>query len=198
MSDNPYAAPQTEIRTQTASTRVSGKRPLATRWQRLGGYLIDYALLIVGLIVVMMPTGFVLGLVHPDYFFGEDPSPMAEIIEQGIALVVMSAVFLALNGYLLANRGQTIGKYILKTQIVSDKNELVPWPRIFLLRYLAFWFISMIPAVGGLLSLGDSLAIFRGNHKCWHDEIAGTKVVMLRAPAHYRELPDKIEIPEEP
>ena len=198
MNDNPYAAPQTEIRTEVA-TEVTGKRPLATRWQRFAGNLIDSVVLVVGVLVL---AGLVFGLIgyfNPELMFkytelGETPTTW--LVESVIALVSMSLFFLVVNGYLLSTRGQTLGKLAVKTQIVSDSDELVPCAKIFFVRYFLFWCINMIPVAGGFIILADSLMIFRNNHKCWHDDLTGTKVVMLRTPAHLRQLPDEIKVPD--
>ena len=94
-------------------------------------------------------------------------------------MFIISLVFLTVNAYLLANRGQTIGKFVMKTQIVSDGGELVPLMPLFLKRYLLIWFIGSLPFVGRLFSLADALVIFRDNRKCLHDEFAGTKVIRM-------------------
>ena len=193
MNDNPYVAPQTEIQVEVA-TEV-GKRPLATRWQRFAGNLIDTVVLLVGVVVLGGLVGGLVGYFYPDYFETES-TPVVSIVESLVVLVIMSLSFLVANGYLLATRGQTVGKLAVKTQIVSDNDELVPLWKIFLIRYLAFWCIGMIPVAGRFLSIADATMIFRSNHKCLHDELAGTKVVMLTTPAHHRKLPDKIKVPE--
>lgn len=194
MSENPYAAPQSEIQTDVAIDVVLSKRPRATRGQRFAGHLIDYVILLFGTIAGISLAVFVGLFFYPDYLDMPE-TLLLSVIENTVVLVVLSMFFLATNGYLLVKRGQTVGKLIMKTQIVSDENEMLPLSKIFLARYFVFWFLSVLPVVGGLLSLANALMIFRGNRKCLHDELAGTKVVMLRAPAHYRKLPDRIEIP---
>ncbi len=89
------------------------------------------------------------------------------------------AIFLAVNGFLLATRGQTVGKTIVKTQIVADDGSMMPFGPLILKRYLPFWILGMIPYLG-LLNLVNVLMIFRESHKCLHDEIAGTKVISLK------------------
>ena len=193
MSQNPYAAPRAEIQAPTAIE--VGKRPLATRGQRFYGYIVDLAVLLVGAPVLLVIILTILDTFYPAYLEMPD-TPILSAIESIVFLLVVSFVFLSVNGYLLVKRGQTVGKLVAKTQILSEEDELVPCLKIFLLRYLFFWFLGMLPGLGRLLSLGNSLAIFRGNRKCWHDQLAGTKVVMLRTPPHHRDLPDKINIPE--
>jgi len=192
MSQNPYASPQAEIQTPIAIDL--GKRPLATRGQRFYGHVVDLTVLAVGVVALVMIIFLLLDVFYPAYF-GLPETPILDAIETIVSLMIVSIVFLSVNGYLLTKRGQTVGKLVAQTQIVSEQDELVPCLKIFLLRYLFFWFLGILPGLGRLLSLGDSLAIFRGNRRCWHDQLAGTKVVMLRTPLHHRDLPDKIKIP---
>ena len=103
----------------------------------------------------------------------------------------IKAVMLALNGYLLFTRGQSIGKMITGIQIVDFKSgDLLPFLRLYVYRYL--WmlplivFVMLIPAaVGDLLFnvvvLVNVLIIFGAESRCFHDYIAGTKVVLYRA-----------------
>ena len=114
--------------------------------------------------------------IEPDYA----PSISAELIEDLVSLLISSVVFLLLNGYLLATRGQTLGKAVVGTQIVSHDNRLVPLTRLFLLRYFVIWVICSLPVIGWPLIFADALAIFRENHQCLHDDLCQTKVVSLQ------------------
>jgi hypothetical protein len=40
--------------------------------------------------------------------------------------------------------------------------------------------VSLIPTLGGLLTLVDALFIFGGSRRCVHDLIAGTKVIRVK------------------
>jgi len=89
-------------------------------------------------------------------------------------------VFLLLNGYLLAKYGQTVGKKLVGTRIVSHVDErILPLGRVFGLRYLPLSIIAQIPVVGGFVGIIDGLFIFRKDKRCIHDLIAGTKVVNI-------------------
>lgn len=90
--------------------------------------------------------------------------------------------FLALNGYLLAKNGQTIGKLVTNTKIVdAGTGELVPFWRLLVLRYVLPGLAPLAPIVGPLLPLVDVAFIFRRDRRCIHDLIAGTRVVLLNA-----------------
>lgn len=86
-------------------------------------------------------------------------------------------IFIVLHGYLLATRGQTIGKLLLKVRIVRSDGSRASLLRILGLRFLPTTVISLIPLIGGLYAVVDSLLIFRESRRCLHDNIADTIVV---------------------
>jgi uncharacterized RDD family membrane protein YckC len=67
----------------------------------------------------------------------------------------------------------------MRTQIVSDEGKLLPLPTMILWRYLPLMIISQVPFVGAIVGLANVLAIFRASRKCFHDDIAGTKVIQI-------------------
>ncbi len=168
---NPYAAPRTQP-TATASLRDSGE--LATLSQRFAGAFIDGIILF----PVMFAVGLVLGIALVAFEIEPD-SRAFNLIATIVATVVGAVIFVAVNGYLLATRGQTVGKFFVKTRIVSDDGTPVPLGLLVLKRYLPIWVVSQIAYVGGLVALINVLMIFRANRKCLHDDIAGTKVIQL-------------------
>lgn len=165
MSDeNPFAPPESDV-------TVDQSGELASRGVRLGGAIID------GLVamMVMLPAMYTFGYWE-----------RAMVGEQTMSeLVLFSALgfvtFVAVQGYLLANHGQTIGKRILGTRIVSvDDGSILPFWKVITYRYLPVQLLSVIPAIGPLFGLVDSLAIFREDRRCIHDLIAGTKVIVAK------------------
>lgn len=141
---------------------------LASRWKRLGGSLMD------GLIssVIIIPFMFITG-VFQRALRGQEMT-----IEQHITLVIFSwVIFLILNGYLLANRGQTIGKVVVKTKIVDLDGNIPRFGKLLFLRYLVIGLVSQIPILGGVVGLVNGLLIFGKERRCLHDYIASTRVV---------------------
>ncbi len=108
---------------------------------------------------------------------GQVATIVANLVGGGIGL----GVFVALHGYLLATRGQTIGKVVMKTKIVTESGEQLPFAELYLKRYFILQAISLIPFVGMFVGIIDALFIFRSNRKCLHDDIAGTKVIKIKA-----------------
>lgn len=162
--ENRYAPPKAEV--QDTVDEEGGN--LASRGARLGGAIID---------------GIISGIVTFPlmYYSGFWQAAMAGEVHLGqqllLALLGM-VVFLLLNGYLLAKRGQTIGKALVGTRIISVQDEqILPLPKVFGLRYLPINIVAQVPYIGTALAFINALFIFRDDRRCLHDLIAGTKVV---------------------
>ena len=142
---------------------------LASRWKRLGGSLLDSVIAMAINFPVMMVAGV----------FKQLTQGQKMTIGQSIFLFFFGlAVFLAVNGYLIAKHGQTVGKKLVGTRIVSNADgQILSFGRVFGLRYLPLYLIAYIPVVGGLFCIIDVLFIFRKDKRCIHDLIAGSKVV---------------------
>lgn len=190
---NPYSPPVSdEIPGKLTDFQSGSSYELATRWQRFAGSFIDSMIMIATALPIYVAMLFGLELAEPGYI-DRPETTMKGLIESFMVLIGMAIGFLLVNGYLLAKNGQTVGKLIVGTRIVGDRTgELMPLSRIFLLRYLLLWTLVLLP-FGTLFSLADSLAIFRDNRKCLHDDFAHTKVVS-RIPTRKQALPEKIEI----
>jgi uncharacterized RDD family membrane protein YckC len=161
--ENRYAPPKADV----ADVLDEGAN-LASRGLRLGGAIID------GIIssAVMFPLMYITGFWQ---------SAMAGMVNLGAQISLSAAgilVFVILNGYLLSKHGQTIGKRLVGTRIVGfTDGQILPLGRVFALRYLPIWIVALIPFIGNLVVIIDILFIFRGDRRCLHDLIAGTKVV---------------------
>ncbi len=141
---------------------------LASRWKRLGGVILDGVISMVTIIPLMLVTGM-----YQRAFRGEGMT-----IGQKFAFFVVGwVIFLILNGYLLANRGQTIGKVAVKTKIVDLQGNIPSFGKLLLLRYLVLSLVAQIPIVGTLAGLVNALFIFGKERRCLHDYMAGTRVV---------------------
>jgi len=108
-----------------------------------------------------------------------DPEAGLALIGWGLVAVQLFTVgaFLAVNGWFLATRGQTIGKMLLGLRIVRSDGAAASPGKVIGLRYGLCWLIALIPFVGGLFGLIDALMIFRADRRCLHDLIADTIVV---------------------
>lgn len=160
-TENPYAPPEAEV-------SVRDSTELAGCGLRLGGAIIDSLIALAIIFPVMYATSY-FAMVK------EGNVSIMTIVGMGVFGI---AVFLTLNGYLLAKHGQTIGKRLVKTRIVSIHDDrILPLAKVISLRYLPLWIVGWIPIVGSVASLVDPLFIFRADKRCVHDHIAGTKVI---------------------
>lgn len=161
---NPYAPPEADIEVHTEA-----EFQLAGRWARLGGSFVD------GLIMmaIVLPAAFGLGY-WETMKTGEQP------LGQAVTLALISfAAFLLINGYILATRGQSVGKIVAGTRIVSaSDNRIISLGKLVGLRLLPVWIVNYVPIIGPLIVLVDTLFIFRKDRRCIHDWIAGTRVVV--------------------
>lgn len=157
MESNPYLPPSTEMGFQAQPDLV-----LASRSQRLGAVFLD------GLVYILcaIPLLFM-------FVMGEDFMTVLIALSGFIYLLI-----LATNAYFVIQNAQSIGKKFVGIKVVRENGENASFWRIVLHRNLFIIILSMIPFVGWLISLVDPLLIFRENHKCLHDEIASTNVVV--------------------
>lgn len=185
MDTNPYQPPQSDVSTPDIAAG------LASPWIRLGSAIID------GL--VLWPVNFVIQKI-----FIKAPSEaeiMAAVKEGKSILSLMPgrgimfittllglAALIAIN-YNFLKKGQTVGKMLLKLQIQNRiDGALLPVNHIILRRLLPVYGISMIAGVihpmlaivGVVLVAIDALCIFRPKRNTIHDDIAGSKVVVLQ------------------
>ena len=172
--NNQYAPPRSAV----ADVRVAGDNSnKAGRGARLGAVMLDGLIGTIGL----MPAYFV--------FFksmavmqraGNVFSVWAGLAQTGAWFflgVVWVLTVLALNIYLMRKNGQSIGKKIVGIKVVRTDGSPVSLYRIFFLRYVVNTFFTLIPAVGPLYSLVDSLLIFGDARRCIHDHLADTIVI---------------------
>ncbi len=159
---NVYAPPASNLEQVVQGT------VLASRWDRLWGALIDGFIAVAVTFPVMFMTGY-----------WENARAQNVTISEIVALGIFGVVaFVAIHGYLLAKYGQTVGKRLVGTKIVSScTDEILPLGKIFFIRYLPVSIASQIPVIGGFLAIIDDLFIFRKDKRCFHDLLAGTKVI---------------------
>ena len=145
---------------------------LAGRGARLGAAIIDGV--IAG--IVSVPIMFATGV------WGRAMNGTLGIVDMLLVQILGIAVYLLIHGKLLASSGQTVGKKLVGVKIVDHQTEgLVPLKKIVTHRLLPIWAATLVPVVGNILVLVDSLFIFRNDRRCLHDQIANTKVVYASA-----------------
>jgi len=161
---NPYSAPSAVVTDFDPGTELR----LAGRGERLGAAFIDGLILLAILMPAMIMSGYFSGIMK-----GVQPG----IGMQALWMLIGFALFVAIQGYPLAQNGQTWGKKLLKLKIVDLRGNKPEFVRMLGLRYGTTQLATLIPVVGSLYGLVDALFIFRADKRCLHDLIAGTRVV---------------------
>lgn len=165
---------------------------LASRWKRFWGFMIDQSLLVI--------PGSVIGLLSArslpmndfetrhQFFLRWSETPWA-------ALFVLIVIAIgALQAFLLVTRGQTFGKWVMETRIVTMDYRHPSWWRLVLVRPLiilaagirpetrltdAEWGTVLRFVLSGLF-LVNALFVFESDRRALHDHLAGTQVIDLK------------------
>lgn len=152
--------------------------PLASAGARLLGFLIDCFLGCLCFIPVMVLIS------RPDVAeWAQHPNPETFAAIPGFLLgmkvsKLVSLGLLVVQAILLSLRGQTVGKFIVRTRIVRVRDgRPAGFLHAFLIRMAAQNLPLFIPILGFFYFLTDSCFVFRADRRCLHDLIAGTKVV---------------------
>jgi uncharacterized RDD family membrane protein YckC len=170
---NPYAPPAAD--SDLAEELQSGELLRATRGQRFWAALID------GLLT--------LPLVMIGWFVAV-AAQVSWISDRVTYALIVQASLLPLNVYqwvLVARTGQTLGKRWTHLQIVKVDGQPVDFISGVVLRYWIFYFsflaiavvapsLNWIPSAVWLVNI---LLIFGAAHRCLHDYLAGTQVVVV-------------------
>lgn len=169
---NPYAAPLARVDEYSSS----GELVLADRGTRLLAAIVD-GVILAGIAVAI---GIVFAITIPLMSKGEKPSDAAIMLMVGVMSVAYLAV-LIVNLVLMHRYGQTIAKRLFRIKVVRADGAPCSLAR----QVFARWFpvnmiagvLNIIPFLGTLFWMIDSLLIFRDDQRCLHDLIADTIVV---------------------
>jgi len=171
--NNPYA-PILETRQDFGS-----QFPIAGLGKRFSGAMLD------GIVSFLIVLPGVVAIVIESVQQGSNspPANLGPLGIVGIAWIGMSVLALVgLQIYLLVTRSQTIGKYLVNTQIVDRQSgEPAGFLKAFVVRGFVSGLIGAIPLIGVFYSIADILFIFRADRRCLHDLIASTSVVDISA-----------------
>ena len=166
---SPFSPPKANLE----GVAVSTDAPLANRSARLSAILLDGFVMFLGMLVMLTGVGLAT--------YGQKAGlPIGKGVV--ITMVLGGVILMAVVGYqiyLLATRGQTLGKRWVKIRIVKLDGSNPGFVGAVLLRAGVNGIISGIPYLGGLYALIDVLFIFRDDRRCIHDLIAGTRVISV-------------------
>lgn len=186
MSDeNPYTAPAADPQISSEQGGAPGPHNYASLGERFLGALIDGLIMIpVSLVLVL-----IVGLMFTPVAVAE-PSFLDTLqggagfgIAGGLVLSLLGiAAYIAIQWTFWKGSSQSIGKKVMKTQIVNLDGTRADVNTIAFNRYAVMGLLSAIPVVGGIIGLVNALLVFRGDRNCLHDDIAKTRVIKLSAP----------------
>lgn len=161
---------------------VSNDQPLAERWKRFVGALVDGCLET----ICWTPAGLAMMRGMRDLAASGEVSDPAQLMPQVMPLAIRAmvhslpylAVLVLIQAILLSVRSQSVGNMLVRTRIVNVTDGAPGgFLRAFLLRGALARVLRQVPFIGGLFWLVDTCFIFREDKRCLHDLIAGTKVV---------------------
>ncbi|MCY3883892.1 MAG: RDD family protein [Gammaproteobacteria bacterium] len=183
---NPYAAPTSDLLPDATSREGT---EVASRLKRLGAVVLDLVILGGSQILTLFLIGLVIGRNLIGEAFSTAESEELEWFATNLldgsvylGLAIDAAVFLIINGYLLATRGQSIGKLFMNIAIVSeDTRQVQPIGKLLILRYFPIYALQVVMYfLYSLVFILDALFIFRDDRRTFHDIMAGTTVIDLK------------------
>jgi uncharacterized RDD family membrane protein YckC len=168
---NPYAPPDPQLDARRSIEEKPGIQVLAGRGARLGAAVLDGLLYLACFVPAWLATIALLSsrVMHDFYF--------ALFVPLGIGMVAM-LLLAALQWYLVATTGQSLGKRWLDLKIVKMDGSNVDFVTGVVMRSWLLGVVFVVPYLGLCAWLLDALWIFGEEHRCVHDHIAGTKVIM--------------------
>jgi|TARA_Y100000310_G_scaffold337083_1_gene423222 uncharacterized RDD family membrane protein YckC len=150
---------------------ANSSAPLASLGSRFVATLIDFIIVPPVALFLMLASGV---LEHAEAWIL--PQPQFRIL----GLLIVS--YLLLNGYLLVTKGQTLGKRIMKIQIVSNSTDEPPPFWRLLVRAFCFPLLGLVPIQYLyllILVVVEPVTIFGKSRRCLHDHLVGTRVLKL-------------------
>lgn len=173
---NPFQPPRADIDAPGEPT-ASAEGRLASRGARLGAAVLDGVLYMLAFAPAMasaVTSGAAQapateGKLGTFWWLGVGPLQVVSVLAC-LGLVVVQA-------YLVATTGQSVGKRASRIRIVKHDGRPVGFVDGVLVRSWLFGAVGWVPGIGGVIGLADVLFIFRGDRRCLHDLLAGTKVI---------------------
>ncbi|MGD9140707.1 MAG: RDD family protein [bacterium] len=164
------------------------RRYLAPLWKRLLGYVLDRLIFAVPGFIMLLPAIKRLA----DDGAGEAALRMLlPFMPEFWIVQLLYLGVLLIQAVLLVERGQTIGKMILRTRIVTLQDKHPAWYRLLIVRPVLpvvatyrpdliwpgeAWSMVVRYCLSALLLI-DALAIFGSERRTVHDRLAGTRVI---------------------
>jgi len=163
MDDDIYKTPNSNLLVEEGASQET-----ATRMRRLVASIFD-SIVMLAVIVPLMYFSGGFDFINT----GVKSSWVYTLTMGGIGLLV----FILINGSLLVNHGQTLGKKVMGIRIVDIHGNLPSIQSHLIPRYVTYFGLGYVPGLGTILSLVNVLFIFGKQKRCLHDLVAKTKVI---------------------
>lgn len=141
-------------------------------WIRAGAFVVDWIITYVASVIIAMLIGIPLISGDPDFASNDDIAIIVENFNYRF-LFVFCGLYTVYGMLMTALRGQTLGKMLLRIQVVEASGNIPPWPRV-MLRELIRGVISVALFPLGLLYLW---VVLDARRRGFHDYIGGSYVV---------------------
>ena len=164
--ENSYNPPVNQVEDPPIQSAVPSSHNYASLGARFSGKLID--------VLIMIPLGLVI-LVFSGGASVYGPG------ETFLVAVLGMAAYIGVQRALWASTGQSIGKKVMKTQVVNLNGSQASERTIAFKRYGIISLIGNVLVFGPLVYFIGVLLIFRQNRNCLHDDIAKTRVIKFVA-----------------
>jgi len=178
--ENPYTAPATDPQNSAQLGGAPGPHNYASLGERFLGKLID------GLI--MLPVQFVLIMLLGSMFVRNTAVGGVAAFTGGFSIIgnivlglLIMVCYIAIQWTFWKGSSQSIGKKVMKTQVVNLDGTPAAVETIAFKRYALMTIISLVPFIGPLVMFVGILLIFRADRNCLHDDLAKTRVIKLPA-----------------
>lgn len=170
--------PQAAAADQPIWQQAEPEYELASPWIRLGAAMLDN---LIGFLFAI--PAFIVLFAHAAS--AGDPPNEDEMLVVFLGVGLLCSLPLIIWQCIwISTRGQSIGKRILGVRIVKSADCEPPgFVSGILMRAFVPGLVGSVPYIGGLFSLVDVLFIFASDHRCLHDMMAGTIVVVGQPPA---------------
>ncbi|KAF0814682.1 hypothetical protein IGB42_00737 [Andreprevotia sp. IGB-42] len=165
---NPYAPSHAELEAAPGTGYE-----LATRSARFGATVVDGLIWVAAMLIPTLLLVPVLLSSRSSPGLGWGAGTVAFFVAMGVAWIALVAI----NCTLIHRNGQTLGKKALGIRVVCADGQRCSLRRYLFIRSLPLGIVKAIPYLGLLVSLLDSLLIFRETRRCLHDDLANTIVV---------------------
>jgi uncharacterized RDD family membrane protein YckC len=188
---NPYSPPGSDFNAGVVASSQTVE--LAERGTRLWAVSIDGMLICIPLLPLMAIAVYFAVVAEAaaaratteaeamPAVFGLGPEGMLAVLGVATLVCMLGALGIAIYQWVLISRtGQSLGKKWTGIRIELLDSRPVTFGTGVFLRNWVPKLIGAVPYLGALFQLVDCLYIFRGDRRCIHDHIAGTRVVRLQ------------------